>query len=364
MNQKPPRWLFPAVLLALALSSAALAGERTRGLLLASVELGLGALAIALPVGGILAVLLVKTHGAGRRLAVWLLATTLFVPLHLFAAAWRAGFGVLGWYTQLAAGAAPVNPLLRGMPGAVWVHGLAAIPWVALILAASLKSVDPRLEQQALLSYPPLAVLRRVTLRYVAPAALVAAGWVMVVAASEMTVTDLFQVRTFAEEVYTQHAMRAMDPIDPAKPDGSFPLTEFCWGLAALWLAAVAVLHGVAGLVSTLVTHSGQPPWRLPIRSGLSAAIVGALMAVIAALPIGNLVYKAGGRAVREGDAWRREWSAGKVVEELAAAPVRYRRELGQSAKLGLTVATAAVVLGGAIAWRLANGGWQRTGWI
>lgn len=364
MTAKPPRRLILLVLLTAALSAGGLAGERTRGLLLASAELGLGALAIALPIGSVLAVLLVKTNVPGKRMAIWLLVSMLFIPLHLFAAAWRAGFGTLGWYTQLGAGDAPVDPLLRGMPAAVWIHGLAAVAWVALILGAALRSVDARLEQHALLSYSPLAVLGRVSFRYAAPSVLIAAGWVMIVAASEMSVTDLFQVRTFAEEVYTQHAMRALDPVDPAAPAGSFPLSEFFWGLAALWLAAVAVLLGVAGLVARVVTHSGQPPWKLPVSAGAATVVLGVLLALIVALPLGNLFYKAGGRAVREGDGWRREWSAGKAVGEIATAPVRYRRELGQSAKLGLTVATAAVLVGGAIAWRLTHGGWERTGWI
>ena len=98
-------WLLAlGVLLPLAL----LASEpRTAGLVLNTLRLAAGTCLIALPLGALVAVLLVRTDAPGRRFWLWLLAVMLFVPLYLQAAAWDAGFGKQGWYT------APLNASVR-----------------------------------------------------------------------------------------------------------------------------------------------------------------------------------------------------------------------------------------------------------
>ena len=58
-------------------------------------------------------------------------------------------------------------------------------------------------EEEALLDGSAAQVLRRVTLRRAASGIAAAALWVVVSTAGEMSVTDLFQVRTYAEELYT-----------------------------------------------------------------------------------------------------------------------------------------------------------------
>ena len=64
-----------------------------------------------------------------------LFGVMLFVPLYLQAAAWQAGFGVQGWFT-LATG---FPALLEGWPGVIWIHVMAAIPWVTLIAAVGFR---------------------------------------------------------------------------------------------------------------------------------------------------------------------------------------------------------------------------------
>ena len=61
-----------------------------------------GTLALSLPVGTLLAVLLFRTDAPGRRTVLVLLGIMLVVPLYLQAAAWEAGFGPSGWFTALA----------------------------------------------------------------------------------------------------------------------------------------------------------------------------------------------------------------------------------------------------------------------
>ena len=55
----------------------------------------------------------------------------------------------------------------------------------------------------------------------------------------------------------------------------------------------------------------------------------------------------------QEGDQYVRSWSATKLVHELAASPVKHRREWGWSVILGSTAAVAATTGGLLLAWAL-----------
>src|SRR5262245_6954171 len=126
-----------------------LSPKAAQRLLASSALLAGGATAIALPVGACLAVLLVKLELPGRRLATAALGVLLFLPLLVQLSGWDAALGKLGWLT-LAFGSA-AQPWLDGMRGAIFVHGLAAIPWVALIVGLGLAQVDGRQEEAGLL---------------------------------------------------------------------------------------------------------------------------------------------------------------------------------------------------------------------
>ena len=102
-------------------------------------------------------------------------------------------------------------PWLSGWRGAVWVHGLAGVPWVAVIVGAALRTVDRHLEEAALQDSSPGTVVRQISLRAAMPAVAAASLWVASISATEISVTDFFQVRTFAEEVYTQASLGALD---------------------------------------------------------------------------------------------------------------------------------------------------------
>ena len=80
-----------------------------------------------------------------RASVVYLL---LVVPLYLQCAGWQAGFGSQGWYTLICS-TLQSPPVLEGWKGAIWVHSMAAIPWVVAIVSASLIFVDAELEESA-----------------------------------------------------------------------------------------------------------------------------------------------------------------------------------------------------------------------
>ena len=155
--------------------------------------------ALALPLGVLLAVLLFRTDIWGRRGLLAIIALAAFVPMPLHATAWLGALGNAGRMQALG-----VRPILVGRFGAAVVHALAALPWVVLLAGVGLCAVEPELEESALLDFGPWRVLTRITLRRAIGAIAAAALAVAVLTAGDMTVTDLLQVRTYAEEAYVQ----------------------------------------------------------------------------------------------------------------------------------------------------------------
>lgn len=297
--------------------------------------------AISLPVGTILALLLVRTDVPQSRLALVLLAGTLFVPLYLQAAAWSAGFGQLGWYS-LSQGTFG-SPLLSGWLAAIWIHAVASLPWVVLLVGVTLLWRDAQLEDAARLEGSTAQVFLRVTLRRCLPGLSVAALWVALTTAGEMTVTDLFGIRTFAEELYTGFAWYE----HPREIPG--------------WQSAVFLASCLAGLTVMVLDALVEGAEQLPRRSGsqfrtgqgrwLLAALIWGVLLLVIGIPIANLVYKAGVRVEQVGLDRIRVWSWDQFVQYVIPLPGAYRStaiwRYQQEFAWTLTIAacTASVVL-------------------
>ncbi len=296
-------------------------------------------LAICLPAGMLLAWLLARTDLPGRRLAVALLVAGLFVPLFVQAGAWQAGFGLLGWHTQF--GQSP--PWLRGLGGAAWVHAMAAIPWVVLAVALGLRLVEPELEEQALLDASAVKVFFHVTARAAASAGLLVGLWVAVSTAGEITATDLFQVRTYAEEVYTALTIGSLE--ESAASLGPGITLVACLTLGGL------VLAGRLVAAERPLTVRPCRLWRLGVAGWPLAAVAAGLLLLWAALPLGNLCYQAGVEVTVTATGRTRSWSLAKAAWMVAQSPWRFRREFGWSLLLGVLAATTAVAVAAGLAW-------------
>ncbi|MCA9237603.1 MAG: hypothetical protein KDA44_19155, partial [Planctomycetales bacterium] len=192
------------------LASAALltltCSARAHGLLANTVRLAAMAAALAVPLGAVLGVALAKAEFPGRRALFAATLAAVFVPLQVWAAAWQTMLGFDGWTT----GGGPADPWLDGVRGAAWVHGWAAVPWVALLTAWALSAVERRQEEEALLNASAARVLWRVSLRRAGGGLLAGLLATVTLCAADIAVTDLFRVRTFAEEVYTQAAFGSL----------------------------------------------------------------------------------------------------------------------------------------------------------
>lgn len=146
---------------------------------------------LALPLGIVLSVLLYRTDLPGRMALRGLILLSLFIPMPLLVAGWR-WTGLVGRFGAV--------PELSAMA----LHAIAALPWIVILLGQALCRVERELEEEALLSGPPLRVICRVTLPRCRAALVLCSAWVAIAVFTEVAITNLLQVRTYAEEIYLQ----------------------------------------------------------------------------------------------------------------------------------------------------------------
>ncbi|MGH9677347.1 MAG: hypothetical protein ACRD36_09625, partial [Candidatus Acidiferrum sp.] len=178
-----------------------------------------GTLALCLPAGIAVAILVFRTDLPLRRALRALVVLTLFIPLPLFTSGWQAALGSGGWMSMdwwnaahtpdpaFTAGRKAWSPWGQGLGTAICIHAAAGLPWVIWLVGLGLIWVDRELDEDALTAAGSWRVLWRVTLPRAKISIAAAALWVAVQTATEITVTDVMQVRTFAEEVYSQFVM-------------------------------------------------------------------------------------------------------------------------------------------------------------
>ena len=260
----------------------------------------LGTLLLAVPPGVALAVLIERTDLPGRGSLRGLLWLPLFVPLPLFTSGWQAVLGADGWLPMWSGEYAP---WALGIGSAVWIHAMAGLPWVALIVRSGLRAVEPELEEDALLVRPADWVLWRVTLPRSLASVAAAALWVALMTAGEISVADLMQVRTFAEEVNTQLVSPERDP-GGGDPLGRAVVVSLLWvgvvTAAILWLARRSERLVPGGVVShrpALRLSLGW--WGVPLSLGLLA-----IVAALAIVPVAGLLYRAGVSGAGGGWSW------------------------------------------------------------
>jgi iron(III) transport system permease protein len=294
----------------------------------------------------------------GRRAAALLFVGMLFLPLYIVTGAWDAGFGIQGWHTLSTNPHLAREPWLAGWRAAIWVHGIAAVPWVVLIVGAGLRAVEAEIEEDAATCASPARVLWHVSLRRTGPALVVAALWIAIVAAAEISVTDFFQVRTFAEEVYTQSALGTIDFFPPMADDPNYELSAAgLWIGVAISTALACIAIAAARKLFVDFTESPQRAtwiWRLGRAPWFALLIAAIIILLVAGIPLGNLLYKVGLEVTMVDGNRVRSWSLLKALKLIfALAPVEFRHDLWLSTRLGVLAATAALAGAVPIAWSM-----------
>jgi iron(III) transport system permease protein len=331
-----------ATLAVIALAAAAWPdAERTWGLVANTARLVAITCVLSVPLGTALAFLLTRTDLPGRRAMFVALVWLLFVPLYVQTGAWQAGFGQQGWQTLFGFG----RPWLVGWQGAIWVHAAAAIPWVAIIVGFGLRATPPEYEEQALLDASPARVFFRVTLRQAAPLVATAALWIAVTTAGEIAVTDQFQNRTYAEELYTQVALGTSISGIVVQAVPGVALTAWLAFASIVLMARVAPHERQASVRPALLFPLGAARWPL-------VALLGIFFALLIGLPVANLLWKCGVVVELSPTGRERHWSVVKCARILVESGPRYQRDVISSVAIGATATAAAVLVGGCVAWR------------
>lgn len=313
-------------------------------------------LTLALPAGVVGAVLLFRTDLPLRRALAFLAVVALFVPLPLFASGWQAVLGSGGllpaasWSTpppgdpDRAPTGPSWKPWAQGIEAAAWVHAVAGLPWVVLLVGQGLRWVERELEEDALTAAGPWRVLRFVTLPRCGAAIGAAALWVAVQTGTEITVTDMMQVRTFAEEVYSQFV----------RPEPGQTVTG-----GAAELARAAAISGpqvvlTVGLVLLAVQRWQRalppretllaPPLVYRLRGGRWPALAAVLgvSVVLTAVPLLSLTWKAG--LGGDGEGWAPTVLLIAIIRVLRAQPWLIPESLATAATAGVGAAALALL--------------------
>ncbi|MEP0841640.1 MAG: iron ABC transporter permease, partial [Phycisphaerae bacterium] len=263
---------------------------------------------------------LFKTDAVGRTVMIALLLLVALFPLFVTGGAVLGAFRRDLWLE---------STLLAGV-----IHGLAHLPVATLIIGVGLRLVPAEYEEAALLEGAgALRTLLRVSLRTAWPAVAGAVLLVLLWTWTDNTITDVLLVRTFAEEVYTQYALRGR-PCEPAAV--AWPQVLIFGAL--LWTARKGLLHGSwaeAAVAGPRLFRLGV--WRWPV-----SLAGGAFVLALVAAPVLSLS--------------RRIENFGE-----AAANVRlFAPHIAVSAVTGLGAGLIAAGLAVGLAWQAArNRGWR-----
>jgi iron(III) transport system permease protein len=289
---------------------------------------------LAVPTGVGLAILLERTDLPGRRVFSLLLVGTLFVPLPLFTSAWQ--IILAGTWT-----AGPVwTPWVRGMMSAAWIHALAGLPWIVLLTTWGLRGVEHDLEEDARLLLCPVGVLWHVSIRRCAASIAAGALCVTLQTANEIIVTDVMQVRTVAEEVYTQFvAPEPGIPGDPLERAVSASMGQVLVSLVVVLLLALQAerLVPTAGIQLRPPAQIRLGRWRWPL-----VILFGGILLVLTAVPVGGLLWRAGLAGLHP--TWSLHALGQQMIRTIFADGTRVFVTLGVACLAGLCCSSLALV--------------------
>jgi iron(III) transport system permease protein len=312
---------------------------RPARLAIETIRLVLGTELIALAAGIPLALLLFRTDVPGRKFLLAILAISAFVPLPLHATAWLGALGNAGRMQAIG-----IRPVLVGRWGAAVIHALAALPWVVFLAGVGFRTVEPELEESAELDMPAWRVCSRVTLRRSLGALAAAALAVAVLTAGDMTVTDLLQVRTYAEEAYVQFTL-GEGPADAAVVSIP-PLVVLC---GALLILARGLRRADPARLASAFARARRwelGAWRVPLGAGL-ILFVGDLVAV----PLYSLIWRAGRVGGRARLGQPPAWSLSGLAGTLRFAASESWEPIRTSLLLAAIAATFTVALAWSLSW-------------
>jgi iron(III) transport system permease protein len=311
-----------------------------------------GTVALSLPLGSLGGLVLYRSDLRGRFALRRLTVVAMFIPLPLTASAWQALLGAAGWgvmYTFPPGDRQSPDPLIstgwaHGLLTAVIIHSAAALPWVVWLTGQGFLWVERHIEEDALTHGGAWSAFWQATLPRALPAMALAGFWVGIQAASEITITDMCQVRTFAEEVYTQFARP--DPGTGFSPEQS-QARALATAMPAALLSAVAVSLVAWSWRHRLPPLDAAPPTDWPLLKlgrwrAAAAGWVYLLLLIAVGIPFMSLLWKVG--HVPPHGSWSIVIAGRQLARAWQAQSRRITISLLESAATGIAVALFAVL--------------------
>ncbi|WP_203434044.1 ABC transporter permease [Jiangella asiatica] len=253
-----------------------------------------GSALLAMVIGTFLAYVTIRTDAPFPTLVFAASMVPLIIPGVLYTIAWillsSENIGVLNQVSSAILGR-PVFDAFS-MPGMIWVEGTHNAPLVYLFMVAAFRSMDPAMEESALLSGANrLTMIRRIALPLVRPA-LAAATLIMVVRGLEGFEVPALLGVPGGIFVFTSRIFYELQnfPIDTAAA-GSLSLSLLAFAAVGVFLTN-RFGSGRDGQFSTITGKGFRPH---PIELRRAKPVVGTLVLlyflVTAALPVGVLLY-------------------------------------------------------------------------
>lgn len=308
-----------------------------RQLLIRSLELGLLTATGSTIIGGLLAGGLRAASPRLRAIGIYLLVALVFLPLYIQFCAWDAAGGKLGWLTVWFR--SPANPLLAGLTGASIIHIATSVPLVTLWMHY-VDHTQNLASQAALLDGPTWVVFLRIRLPNLLPSMLAIFSWIFLQTLGEMTITNIYLVKTYMEEVYNSLSGN----IDTRQAlTGILPLAAWIGMTWLLLLAALPTLFQKLLLnqqsASRIATHASNTT----TPSGYASFIA---IVALATLPLVSFGLRIGGDVRMTATGLSRTWSPVKAMNLLLRTPGYFAAEI----QVTLLVASIAASVGLALA--------------
>lgn len=334
--------------------AAAYGNADTARLLWNSLRFAFGSAALSFVLGTSLAWMRERTNAPLRSLCFALSLIPLVIPGILFSVSWiMLGSPKIGMLNTLLKGlfgldAAPLD--IYSIGGMIWVDGLHTSPMAFLLMSAALRSMDPSLEESALMcGAGMLQVLRRITLRLSRPAILATFLILFVRALESFEVPALLGLPA-GINVFTSAIYEAIHRY-PSQIGRASAYAMSLLLITGAGTYAVSRLSTQGSRYATVTGKSFRPrridlgPWRW-----LGGAFFLAYFLLILALPLGVLVWSS-----------LQEFYAApslQALHHLTLAPYRtvldtpgLGRAVGNSLLLALATAASIMLLTSVVSW-------------
>jgi iron(III) transport system permease protein len=260
-----------------------------------SLVFAIGSSALAIVLGTVLAYLIVRTDVPGKPLMFAASLVPLIIPGVLHTIAWayfilspQIGIGNT-WFIEKLDGGHPFN--VFSLPGMIFIEGLHLSPLVFLLMVASFRSMDPSLEESAIMSGASLAtVFRRITVPLARPA-LYAAILIMVVRTLESFEVPAVVGMNNHIWVFTSRIWRSLDSLPPDyRTAGAYAMSLLVLTSVGVWWHSR--LAKKARAFQTVTGKGFRPrPVALGVWKWPATAMIGVYFLVAVVLPILVLAY-------------------------------------------------------------------------